>query len=189
MAHAARNAAKSMQQAELMPNGANMPNMPGSPFIKYENGAPQDVHNYWYPKAFPFGDVICIIGSVLAETATNANVLTITTFAVERDIAICHPFRQHTMSKLSPAIKYISSFGRQICTVSAQGVTSCTLPLHAQRLMAVYGSSANIESQLFKDVFEADDLTSGVLHSQSTCINQLLNNIVSNKFRDAFKVS
>lgn len=35
--------AKSMQQAELMPNGANMPNMPGSPFIKYENGKTKEM--------------------------------------------------------------------------------------------------------------------------------------------------
>ncbi|XP_017494199.1 PREDICTED: neuropeptides capa receptor-like, partial [Rhagoletis zephyria] len=62
------------------------------------SGAPQDVYSYWYPNAFPFGDVICILGSVLAETATNATVLTITAFTVERYIAICHPFRQHTMS-------------------------------------------------------------------------------------------
>lgn len=55
--------------------------------------------------------------------------------------------------------------------------------------MAVYGSSANIESQLFKDVFEAVDLTSGVLYYLSTCINPLLYNIMSHKFRDAFKVS
>ncbi|XP_054088296.1 pyrokinin-1 receptor-like, partial [Zeugodacus cucurbitae] len=57
------------------------------------SGAPQDVYSYWYPNAFSFGDVLCILGSVLTETATNATVLTITAFTVERYIAICHPFR------------------------------------------------------------------------------------------------
>uniref|UniRef100_A0A034WGU3 Neuromedin-U receptor 2 n=1 Tax=Bactrocera dorsalis TaxID=27457 RepID=A0A034WGU3_BACDO len=56
------------------------------------SGAPQDVYSYWYPNAFPFGDAICILGSVLAETATKATVLTITAFTVEGYIAICHPF-------------------------------------------------------------------------------------------------
>ncbi|XP_039971125.1 uncharacterized protein LOC120782748 isoform X1 [Bactrocera tryoni] len=241
------------------------------------SGAPQDVYSYWYPNAFPFGDAICILGSVLAETATNATVLTITAFTVERYIAICHPFRQHTMSKLSRAIKFIFAIwvaalllalpqAMQFSVVSEQGGTSCTIgnhfvehvfavsgfiffggpmtaicvlyvligiklkrsrllqavprrsldvhrgisaqsrvirmlvavavafflcwaPFHAQRLMAVYGSSANIESQLFKDVFEAVDLTSGVLYYLSTCINPLLYNIMSHKFRDAFKVT
>ncbi|XP_069961713.1 thyrotropin-releasing hormone receptor isoform X2 [Bactrocera oleae] len=241
------------------------------------SGAPQDVYSYWYPNAFPFGDAICILDSVLAETATNATVLTITAFTVERYIAICHPFRQHTMSKLSRAIKFIFAIwvtalllalpqAMQFSVVSEQGGTSCTIgnhfvehvfavsgfiffggpmtaicvlyvligiklkrsrllqavprrtpdvhrgisaqsrvirmliavavafflcwaPFHAQRLMAVYGSSANIESQLFRDVFEAVDLTSGVLYYLSTCINPLLYNIMSHKFRDAFKVT
>ncbi|XP_069962190.1 growth hormone secretagogue receptor type 1-like [Bactrocera oleae] len=243
------------------------------------SGAPQDVYSFWYPNAFPFGDAICILGSVLAETATNATVLTITAFTVERYIAICHPFRQHTMSKLSRAIKFIFAIwvaalllalpqAMQFSVVSEQGGTSCTIGNHfvehvfavsgfiffggpmtaicvlyvligiklkrsrllqavprrsldvhrgisaqsrvirmlvfllvssilcfsfllfsSQRLMAVYGSSANIESKLFKDVFEAVDLTSGVLYYLSTCINPLLYNIMSHKFRDAFKVT
>lgn len=43
----------------------------------------------------------------LTETASNATVLTITSFTVERYLAICHPFLQHTMSKLSRAVKLI----------------------------------------------------------------------------------
>ncbi|XP_053945382.1 melanopsin-like [Anastrepha ludens] len=252
-------------------------NLAVSDLLLLLSGAPQDVYSYWYPNAFPFGDVICILGSVLAETATNATVLTITAFTVERYIAICHPFRQHTMSKLSRAIKFIFAIwvaalllalpqAMQFSVVSEQGGTSCTIgnhfvehvfavsgfiffggpmtaicvlyvligiklkrsrllqavprrsfdvhrgisaqsrvirmlvavavafflcwaPFHAQRLMAVYGSSANIESQLFKDVFEAVDLVSGVLYYLSTCINPLLYNIMSHKFRDAFKVT
>lgn len=95
-------------------------------------GMPQDLYNLWQPDNYPFSDGICILESVLSETAANATVLTITSFTVERYIAICHPFRwvgveqqsswlmclpllphtfytrrQHTMSKLSRAIKFI----------------------------------------------------------------------------------
>jgi len=65
----------------------------------------------------------------------------------------------------------------------------CWAPFHAQRLMAVYGSTSGIESQWFNDVFSILDYTSGVLYFLSTCINPLLYNIMSHKFREAFKVS
>ncbi|XP_058812398.1 pyrokinin-1 receptor-like [Topomyia yanbarensis] len=68
---------------------------------------PLEVYGTWYPFAYPFNQVACIITGLLSETATNATVLTITSFTVERYIAICHPFRSHTMSKLSRAIKFV----------------------------------------------------------------------------------
>lgn len=40
-----------------------------------------------------------------AETSTNASILTITAFTVERYVAICHPMRAKTMSTLSRAVK------------------------------------------------------------------------------------
>jgi neuromedin U receptor 1 len=64
-------------------------------------------NNIWFPAAYPFSNVVCVIQSLLQETATNATVLTILTFSVERYIAICHPFRAHTMSTLSRALKCI----------------------------------------------------------------------------------
>lgn len=54
---------------------------------------PQDLYNLWHPDNYPFSDGVCILESVLSETAANATVLTITAFTVERYIAICHPFR------------------------------------------------------------------------------------------------
>lgn len=56
-------------------------------------GMPLEVYGTWYPFAYPFNQVACIITGLLSETATNATVLTITSFTVERYIAICHPFR------------------------------------------------------------------------------------------------
>ncbi|XP_001358395.2 pyrokinin-1 receptor [Drosophila pseudoobscura] len=252
-------------------------NLAVSDMILLCSGMPQDLYNLWHPDSYPFSDTICILESVFSETAANATVLTITAFTVERYIAICHPFRQHTMSKLSRAVKFIFAIWIAALllalpqaiqfSVVVQGVgSSCTMkndffahvfavsgflffggpmtaicvlyvligvklkrsrllqalprrcfdvnrgisaqtrvirmlvavavafficwaPFHAQRLMAVYGSSSGIESQWFNDVFSVLDYTSGVLYFLSTCINPLLYNIMSHKFREAFKVT
>ncbi|XP_067616942.1 uncharacterized protein PK2-R2 [Eurosta solidaginis] len=246
-------------------------NLALSDLILLGTGAPQDIYSYWLPNAFPFNDAICILASILSETATNATVLTITAFTVERYIAICHPFRQHTMSKLSRAIKFILAIwmlavvlalpqslqfsvvteptgtsctidnhfidhvfvlsgciffvgpmtaivvlyaliatklerSRQLQTASSRNVNSqrrvtrmlfavaiafalCWAPFHVQRLMAVYGSRYNMESNLFKTIFDAVDMISGIMYYLSTCINPFLYNIMSHKFREAFKVT
>ncbi|EDS35646.1 pyrokinin receptor [Culex quinquefasciatus] len=62
--------------------------------MKRSRGMPLEVYGTWYPFRYPFNQVACIITGLLSETATNATVLTITSFTVERYIAICHPFRQ-----------------------------------------------------------------------------------------------
>ncbi|XP_060647338.1 LOW QUALITY PROTEIN: neurotensin receptor type 1 [Drosophila nasuta] len=252
-------------------------NLAISDLILLCSGMPQDLYNLWHPDNYPFSDSICILESVLSETAANATVLTITSFTVERYIAICHPFRQHTMSKLSRAIKFIFAIwiaalllalpqAIQFSVVTQGAGSSCTMnndffahvfavsgflffggpmtaicvlyvligiklkrsrllqalprrsydvnrgisaqtrvirmlvavavafficwaPFHAQRLMAVYGSTFRIESQWFNDVFSILNYTSGVLYFLSTCINPLLYNIMSHKFREAFKVT
>ncbi|XP_030559092.1 pyrokinin-1 receptor [Drosophila novamexicana] len=252
-------------------------NLAISDLILLCSGMPQDLYNLWHPNNYPFSDGICILESVLSETAANATVLTITSFTVERYIAICHPFRQHTMSKLSRAIKFIFAIwiaalllalpqAIQFSVVTQGAGSSCTMnndffahvfavsgflffggpmtaicvlyvligiklkrsrllqalprrsydvnrgisaqtrvirmlvavavafficwaPFHAQRLMAVYGSTFGIESQWFNDVFNILNYTSGVLYFLSTCINPLLYNIMSHKFREAFKVT
>ncbi|XP_046865321.1 thyrotropin-releasing hormone receptor [Drosophila willistoni] len=253
-------------------------NLAISDLILLCSGMPQDLYNLWHPDNYPFTDTICILESVLSETAANATVLTITAFTVERYIAICHPFRQHTMSKLSRAVKFIfaiwiaalllalpqaiqfsvvqgigadssctmkNDFFAHVFAVSGflffggpmtaicvlyvligvklkrsrllqalprrcydvnRGISAqtrvirmlvavavaffiCWAPFHAQRLMAVYGSTSGIESKWFNDVFNILNYTSGVLYFLSTCINPLLYNIMSHKFREAFKVT
>ncbi|KAG4080023.1 hypothetical protein HA402_006335 [Bradysia odoriphaga] len=71
------------------------------------SGLPQEIYNMWYRYPYPFNEVICILQGFAAETSSNATVLTITAFTLERYIGICHPFLSHTMSKLSRAIKFI----------------------------------------------------------------------------------
>lgn len=68
---------------------------------------PSDLYNFWYSSQYPFRSAVCVFHTLLAETATNVTILTISSFTIERYIAICHPFRQQAMSKLSRAVKFI----------------------------------------------------------------------------------
>lgn len=70
-------------------------------------GLPQDLHHLWSKYPYIFGEAFCILRGWTSETSTNASILTITAFTVERYLAICHPIRAHTMSRLSRAIKFI----------------------------------------------------------------------------------
>ncbi|XP_049821529.1 pyrokinin-1 receptor-like isoform X2 [Aethina tumida] len=70
-------------------------------------GLPQEIYLIWSRYPYIFGSTFCFLRGLFAETSTNATVLTITAFTVERYLAICHPFLSHTMSKLSRAVKFI----------------------------------------------------------------------------------
>ncbi|XP_061395582.1 pyrokinin-1 receptor-like [Musca vetustissima] len=76
----------------------------------------------------------------------------------------------------------------------------CWAPFHAQRLIAVYGpgsstvnanNNSNNNNSNTKDhhevIYTVMTYISGVLYYLSTCINPLLYNLMSNKFRQAFK--
>lgn len=66
----------------------------------------------------------------------------------------------------------------------------CWAPFHAQRLIAIYAPArgAKLREQ-HEFVYTVMTYISGVLYYLSTCINPLLYNLMSNKFREAFKVS
>lgn len=78
-----------------------------SDFLLLLSGVPQEVYSIWYKYPYVFGEIFCVARGLIAETSANATVLTITSFTVERYLAICHPFLQHTMSKLSRAVRLI----------------------------------------------------------------------------------
>lgn len=78
-----------------------------SDFLLLLSGVPQEVYSIWYKYPYVFGEIFCVARGLIAETSANATVLTITSFTVERWLAICHPFLQHTMSKLSRAVRLI----------------------------------------------------------------------------------
>lgn len=71
------------------------------------SGMPQEMYSIWSKWPYVFGHTFCVIRGLAAETSTNASVLTITLFTVERYLAICHPFVSHKMSKLSRATKHV----------------------------------------------------------------------------------
>lgn len=65
----------------------------------------------------------------------------------------------------------------------------CWAPFHAQRLLAVYAMNTNTEPEkALVTVYTILTYASGVLYYLSTTVNPLLYNIMSNKFREAFKL-
>lgn len=79
-------------------------------------------------------------------------------------------------------LKYFFSLVHTFTVAVVVAFFFCWAPFHAQRLVAFYGNN-----QLF--VYAITTYVSGILYYLSTCINPLLYNIMSNKFREAFKVS
>lgn len=70
-------------------------------------GLPQELYQLWQRHPYVFGEAFCVLRGLTSETSTNASILTITAFTIERYVAICHPLRAHTMSKLSRAVKFV----------------------------------------------------------------------------------
>lgn len=65
----------------------------------------------------------------------------------------------------------------------------CWAPFHVQRLLAIYGKNLEHPSETFYLVYIVLTFLSGVLYFLSTAINPFLYNIMSNKFRNAFKMT
>ncbi|XP_050081185.1 neuromedin-K receptor [Anopheles maculipalpis] len=65
----------------------------------------------------------------------------------------------------------------------------CWAPFHAQRLVYIYGVDKDHQPSdpVILKLFVVTTYISGILYYLSTCINPLLYNIMSNKFRQAFK--
>ncbi|XP_050520128.1 pyrokinin-1 receptor-like [Daktulosphaira vitifoliae] len=250
------------------------------------SGLPQEIYLTWSRYPYVFGEMFCIVRGFAAETSTNATVLTITAFTIERYVAICHPFISHTESNLSRAFKYIiiiwvvsstlafpqaiqmgliygkDENGKDLPETSTCSITNqlpyafeissivfflvpwtlivilyiliglklykskrdsnrtvcsahcrhtecvsstnnratsrvvkmlvavvvaffvCWAPFQAHRLLAVYGDSQNEQS---KRIFQWLTYVSGILYYLSATINPLLYNLMSYKFRNAFK--
>lgn len=70
-------------------------------------GLPHEIYQLWYKYPYIFGEAVCILRGLTSEMCTNASILTITAFTVERYMAICHPFKAQVMSTLPRAFKSI----------------------------------------------------------------------------------
>lgn len=65
----------------------------------------------------------------------------------------------------------------------------CWAPFHAQRLIYIYGTTNHQPSHpIMLKLYIAMTYISGVLYFLSTCLNPILYNLMSRKFRGAFKV-
>ncbi|CAA9993799.1 unnamed protein product [Nesidiocoris tenuis] len=245
------------------------------------SGLPTEMYTVWSKYPYVFGETFCVISGLASETSSNATVLTITAFTVERYVAICHPFHTHVVSKLSRAIKFVIAIWLialacavpqaaqlglvyakddisgekvseeyKICGLKSPypyafetftvlfffapmtvitilymligiklhsttkvksgqrlrdsrksagyGTTRvvkmlvvvvvaffiCWAPFQAQRLFAVYGANTSPRMIL---MYKAITYMSGLLYYLSTTINPFLYNIMSLKFREAFK--
>ncbi|KAM3964290.1 diapause hormone receptor-1 [Aphomia sociella] len=251
------------------------------------SGIPQEIYSIWSKWPYVFGQSFCLLRGLASETSTNASVLTITLFTIERYLAICHPFVSHKMSKLSRASRHVMMLwvaafafalpqALQFGIRDHQGVTMCLqtrviiehsfelstfffffapmilitvlysliglrlrktsiskdnndqrlfernhhlthevrrkssqstrrvikmlvavvvafficwAPFHAQRLVAIYGTTENhqAKSPILLMVYSFLTYISGVFYYVSTCINPIFYHIMSNKFREAFK--
>lgn len=69
-------------------------------------GLPFEFYSLWSDNPF-FGSNYSVFHSLLLEVSTNASILTITVFTIERFIGICHPLRSQTMSQLGRVPKVI----------------------------------------------------------------------------------
>ena len=102
-------------------------------------GLPQETYTFWSAYPWIFGETFCVIRIMVAETSTYASILTITSFTIERYVAICYPMKAQTMSSLSRAIKVIIL----IWIISAV----CSVPVVYQ-FGVVYYPDANNQSIL-----------------------------------------
>ncbi|XP_066988713.1 pyrokinin-1 receptor-like isoform X2 [Macrobrachium rosenbergii] len=87
-------------------------------------GMPEEMYLLWWGPPYVFGAEFCFIRGFTAEISTNASILTIAAFTVERYIGICHPLRSHTMSQLGRVI-------RSIAVIWAVA-TACAVPIAIQ---------------------------------------------------------
>ncbi|XP_005104608.2 pyrokinin-1 receptor [Aplysia californica] len=87
---------------------------------------PPELYSIWEAYPWHLGEPFCIFKSFLTEMTSYASVLTITSFTVERYLAICHPIRGQRSSRQSRAVKIVLS----IWVVS--GLCALPYPIHTR---------------------------------------------------------
>ncbi|XP_064618343.1 LOW QUALITY PROTEIN: pyrokinin-1 receptor-like [Liolophura sinensis] len=87
---------------------------------------PPELYQIWEAYPWIFGEPFCIVKILLTEMTSYASVLTITTFTIERYIAICHPLLAHKMADTRRAIKII------ICVWVNRILFALPYPIHTR---------------------------------------------------------
>nr|AGL12068.1 pheromone biosynthesis activating neuropeptide receptor isoform C [Ostrinia nubilalis] len=146
----------------------------------------QGVHQVFIISSFIFFvvpmSVICVLYALIGIKLRTSRVL--------------HPIKKLSMEsseRCSMSTRYRSGTSQRrvirMLVAVALSFFVCWAPFHVQRLLAIYGKSMERPSETFYLVYIVLTFLSGVLYFLSTAINPILYNIMSNKFRNAFKMT
>ncbi|XP_008482163.1 neuropeptides capa receptor-like, partial [Diaphorina citri] len=168
----------------------------------YVSGLPNDLGVFWQQYPWVLGEELCKFRALVSEMTNYTSVLTIVAFSMERYLAICHPLLSYAMSGLRRAIRIIAVlwlFGFLCATPFAVYTTInyvdfppaavvttfflCWAPFHAQRLIYLYAR----DSQYFASLNEWLFMIAGGFYYVSSTVNPILYNVMSVKYRQAFK--
>ncbi|KMQ95835.1 neuropeptides capa receptor-like protein [Lasius niger] len=165
-------------------------------------GLPNELSLFWQQYPWALGVGLCKIRAYVSEMSSYVSVLTIVAFSMERYLAICHPLRVYSMSGLKRPTRFIFA-AWSIAMISAipfaiytkvnfveypPGMVVimfflCWGPFHAQRLLYIYAQ----DSDYYPDLNEWLYILSGCLYYFSTTVNPILYNLMSMRYRQAFK--
>ena len=121
-------------------------------------GLPIELYGFWTPdQPYAFGEAFCVIQGLCAEMSTNASILTIVFFTVERYMAICHPLLQQTMSSLPRTIRNIVFIWLVaiICACFPAAQFGIRHSLDENDAIIEGTASCNVVRTLFPFIFEA----------------------------------
>ncbi|XP_051161880.1 neuropeptides capa receptor isoform X2 [Leptopilina boulardi] len=164
-------------------------------------GLPNEIYVFWQQYPWALGVVLCKIRAFVSETSSYVSVLTIVAFSMERYVAVCHPLHLYAMSGLKRPLRFIllAWMLALVCAIPFAVYTNvnylhypigavvitffiCWAPFHAQRLIYVYdesGALTSVNDWLYP--------IAGVLYYFSTTVNPILYNVISAKYRIAFR--
>ncbi|XP_059047387.1 pyrokinin-1 receptor-like [Achroia grisella] len=147
----------------------------------------EGVHQVFVISSFIFFvvpmSVICVLYALIGIKLRTSTVLKVKKPSVES--------QERCSTGTSTRYKNGTAQGRVIRMLVAVALSFfiCWAPFHVQRLLAIYGKRLNTPSETFYLTYIVLTWLSGILYFLSTAINPFLYSIMSNKFRNAFKVT
>ena len=121
-------------------------------------GLPIELYGFWTPdQPYAFGEAFCIAQGLCAEMSTNASILTIVFFTVERYMAICHPLLQQTMSSLPRTMRNIALIWlvAVVCACFPAAQFGIRYNLDEAGMAIEETANCNVVRLLFPYIFEA----------------------------------
>ncbi|XP_035712804.1 pyrokinin-1 receptor isoform X2 [Folsomia candida] len=128
-----------------------------SDLLLLTSGVPQEIYQIWVKYPYIFGEPVCVIRGLAAETSANATVLTITAFTVERFVAIVYPLKGHLLSQLSRVIRMITIIWCvALCMAlpqAAQFGIMDSMSIHAPEKILIKGAWCALVREIFPYAF------------------------------------